>query len=324
MSPAYLRRLRLTYRSDASDEPDALQRVAARHAAMSKTRLMDLAAVATSLSYVDREELDALALRAIEDTNPGFDPLQIGEYSDQEWMGITNAAKGKYFEYLVVDRLNAGEVVGDLYLVDGATAELAGSLTQPGWDVRILDRNGAEVELLQLKATDSAGYIRETIERYPEIRILTTEEAMQGVGSDTMVLDAQMSEADLTEVVDQTLRGLDPGVLDHFWEAFNPLLPALVIASTQGYQVAIGKQAVNDAFVMASNRVARGLAAGSVGAMLKVATGSVVVAASASFLTGLWFDRLRNVEAMCDFIRGLNRRQQARSDFVMQLAGSPL
>ncbi|MBN8728056.1 MAG: hypothetical protein J0H15_10200 [Xanthomonadales bacterium] len=323
MNSSCLRDLRSRYAGLGSDDPDALQRIATRHAAMRRTKLLDLAAVATSLTIVDRDELDELALRAIRETNPTFDPSRIGEYSEAEWMGITNAAKGKYFEYLVVDRLNAGEIVGDLYLGDGQSAMMAGSMTQPGWDIQIVDDQGQVVELLQLKATESAGYVSDALARYPDIRIVATNEAAVHLAHNEMVLDARMDESDLAGVIDQTLHGLDPGVLDQFWEAFNPLLPALIIAATQGYQVVIGRQRVEDAFTIAIERAARGLVAGTAGAVVKVASGSVWLAIPAGLLGGWWYDRFRNIDAMASVALAHRKRQEARRDYILKLAGSP-
>lgn len=320
MNPSYLRRLRGTYARHASVEPDALRLVARRHAAMRRTQIMDLAAVATSLAYVDRLELDPLALRAIQDTNPTFDPSQIGEYSEQEWLGITSAAKGKYFEYLLVERLNAGESVGDLYLSQGHRAEIADSMNQAGWDVRLVDEDGRVVELLQLKATESAGYVRGALDKYPDIRVVATDEAADGLADNAMVIDVNVSERELASAIGKTLNDLDPGVMDHFWESFNPLLPALVIAATQGYQVVLGKQVVREAFLIAAQRAQRGLVAGSVGAAVKVATDSLLMAAPASVIAGWLFDRCRNVDAMTAFVREKGERQRARSSYMRQIA----
>lgn len=319
MNPSYLRHLRGTYARHASVEPDALRQVARRHAAMRRTQIMDLAAVATSLAYVDRLELDPLALQAIRDTNPSFDPSRIGEYSEQEWLGITNAAKGKYFEYLLVERLNAGESVGDLYLSQGHRAEIADSMNQAGWDVRIVDEDGRVVELLQLKATESAGYVRSALDKYPDIRVVATDEAADGLKDNAMVIDVNVSERELASTIDKTLSDLDPGVMDHFWESFNPLLPALVIAATQGYQVVLGKQVVSEAFSIAAQRAQRGLVAGSVGAALKVATDSLMMAAPASVIAGWLFDRSRNVDAMTAFVREKSERQRVRSSYMRQI-----
>ena len=283
---------------------------------------MDLAAVATSLAYIDRDTLDPLALRAIEDTNPSFDPARIGEYSEQEWMGIANAAKGKYFEYLVVDRLNSGEIVGDLFLGAGQRAELADSLTQPGWDVRIVDEDGEAVELLQMKATNSVGYVRDALERYPDIRIVASSEVSGGLDANSMVLDAGISEREIADVLDTTLRDLAPGVMDHFWEAFNPLLPALVIAATQGYRVAVGKQDIREAFAIARDRAARGLAASAAGAIVKVVADSLTLGVGVSMLVGWCFDRSRNVDGATTLARNMSSRQKARHAFLLRLQES--
>src|SRR5690606_9188109 len=125
MDVRYLRVLTSRYRAHASDDPDALDRILRRHRGLRRTRLMDLAAVAASLAYVDREALDELAVQAIRDTNPSFDPDALHAYSEAQWLGMVNAAKGKYFEYLVVDRLNTGETVGDLQLLPGQQAVVA-------------------------------------------------------------------------------------------------------------------------------------------------------------------------------------------------------
>jgi len=67
-----------------------------------------------------------------------FDSLPM--MSHEQLQGVINGWKGKLFEVLVRDRLNRGEWVGDLHLLNGQHAELAHSAGQPGWDVRISAR----------------------------------------------------------------------------------------------------------------------------------------------------------------------------------------
>lgn len=83
---------------------------------------------------------------------------------------LVNGVKGKLFEIDLVDQFNHGG------LPDGFHAELAASATQPGWDIRILDADGHVAQLLQAKATQSVGYVKEALERYPNIDIATTTE----------------------------------------------------------------------------------------------------------------------------------------------------
>jgi hypothetical protein len=135
-----------------------------------KQSLIDLVVDAANLAHTIRDDAsrlnDPLVAAAIRDTNPTFD--FSNPPTGQALEGAVNAAKGKYFEYLVVDRLNNGERVGDVVLPDGFTAKVAESMTQPGWDIQILDHNSRVADYLQLKATDNAGYIREALDRYPE------------------------------------------------------------------------------------------------------------------------------------------------------------
>ena len=90
--------------------------------------------------------------------------------------------KGKYFEVLVRDRLNAGESVGELQLQPGQVATLVESPTQPGIDLLIKNEDGSTDELLQLKASESLGYVRRAFDRYPDIRVVTPSEVDDTAG----------------------------------------------------------------------------------------------------------------------------------------------
>ena len=82
---------------------------------------------------------------------------------------LVNGVKGKLFEIELVDQLNSA-------LSDGLHAELATSATQPGYDILVRDTHGHIVHEIQAKATESASYVREALERYPNIDITTTSE----------------------------------------------------------------------------------------------------------------------------------------------------
>ena len=315
MTYRYLNALRAKYGADASDDIDAMGDLLARYRQYKDTRTLDLAAVALSLGIQPEssDAMDPLALKALHDTNPNFDPGNVGSYSDQEWMGIVNSAKGKYFEYLVVDELNAGGTVGDLTLPDGYSAHLADSMTQPGWDMRIVDGHGDTAELLQLKATESVGYIHDTLERYPDISILTTDEVAKGIGPNDMVLDSQMSEADLDRAINSTAAGMDHGYLGAFWDNFHPLVPLLAIVATQGYRVVMSKQDVSGAMEVAKARVARGMVASGVGALAKTFTGSWLVSALCAVTAGMFFDRAQNIDDLVAAMKSRNQLMAARA-----------
>jgi len=84
----------------------------------------------------------------------------VQRMNGEELMGLVNGVKGKLFEIELMEHLNSG------YLPDGVHAELAESVTQPGFDVRILDEQGNVVDVLQAKATESAAYVTEALKRY--------------------------------------------------------------------------------------------------------------------------------------------------------------
>jgi hypothetical protein len=320
MNPAYLSPLLTRYRSHASDTIDPLGKLLERHRQYRQSLLIDLVAVATGLTLAAPDTLDPLALQAIHDTNPTFDPNRLGDYTDAELMGVVNSAKGKYFEYLVVDQLNAGATVGDVTLPDGYYAQLADSMTQPGWDIRIVDANGQTADLLQLKATESIGYLQATLERYPDIVILTTHEVAEGLPNNRLVLDSDLSEADLEQTINATLDNLQSGWLDQFWETFNPLIPLLVIAATQGYQIVVNRQRIASSVEVAKARAARSLVAGGVGAMVKVVTDSFLVAIPATILTGWLFDRAQTIDELVAAMHKSNRFMEHRTQFYRQLA----
>jgi hypothetical protein len=89
--------------------------------------------------------------------------------------GIVSAVKGKLFELEYVGWLNDG------HLPSGAVAELANSPTQPGWDILIKDAHGHHIDYLQLKATESIGYIKEALATHPDIDIVTTHEVFSRI-----------------------------------------------------------------------------------------------------------------------------------------------
>lgn len=260
------------------------------------TNLLDCAVAATGLAIdaLSNSPPDPLLLRAIHNTNPTFDSNAI--YSDEELMGILNSAKGKYFEYLVADRLNDGEAVGDVLLPHGYKAELAESMTQPGWDLAIVGPDRRVAEYLQLKATDSIGYVHHALKRYPDIKILATSDVATGTDHAHMVLDSGITEEHLLAAVHSKV-GNGWGILDHFWDAFHPVVPLLLMASMSGYSVLVGKRSVRDATEIAIARAHRALVASGTGALVK-ALGGGWLAIPAAMLAGYWVTRNQRIDQL--------------------------
>ena len=241
------------------------KRLSLKYAQKKKETLIELALLASSLSVdLIRNQENELALEALEMTNPNFDSSRLDEYTDAELMGIINSSKGKYFELLVVDKLNNGESVGNLVLPDGFTAEMAESINEPGWDIQIKDETGLPVEYLQLKATDSTAYITQTLENYPDIRILTTEEVLY---SDEMVMSSGIRNKNLSQDMATSIEGEGDTFFDNFFEGFNPLVPLCFIAASQGYKVVAKKSTIKMAIKQGKVRSKRALTVSSVGAV---------------------------------------------------------
>jgi hypothetical protein len=249
------------------------------------------AAESAALSH--SAEIDPLLLRAIRVTNPGLQDVHLFALSDEQLRGAVSAAKGKYFEYLVADRLNHGEQVGPLLLHEGQRAVLADSLTQPGWDLRIVNHDGTVARLLQLKASTSLGYVKEALERYPDVQILSTHEVAEGA----WVIDAHMSNADLTRQVGGAVLDMSSTVPDAFWEYFNPLLPFAAIVGFEGYRLVIGKQS-QEAFLTSLVRRTKRVVFVKLAGASVYALGGGVWGVPAGFAGGLLFDRTLNQYSM--------------------------
>lgn len=231
---------------------------------------------------------DPLIASAIRDTNPAFDFANPPTGDALE--GAVNAAKGKYFEYLVVDRLNSGERVGDVVLPEGFTARVAESMTQPGWDVQILDPNSRVADYLQLKATDNASYIKEALDRYPDVTILTTDEVADASFPGVHVLDADIQNSWLDQVVRDGM-GVDISFGEAFLQAFHPLLSLGFIVGTEGYRAVFSDKDAQRAVLAIAHRGARTLASQSVGALV-YAVGGGWLMLPAAIATGLMYERL--------------------------------
>jgi hypothetical protein len=128
----------------------------------------------------------------------------VSRMSSDELTGLVSGVKGKLFEIELVDHLNNGG------LPDGFHAAMAESATQPGWDIQITDANGQVSELLQAKATESASYVQDALERYPSIDVTTTSEVhgqLLAMGLAQDVHNSGISETMLQAKVETAAQG---------------------------------------------------------------------------------------------------------------------
>jgi len=138
--------------------------------------------------------------------------------------GLISGVKGKLFEQQYIEYLNDGN------LPDGYTATLAESATQKGWDIAIEGSNNELASVIQAKATDSISYIKEAIEKYPNIDIVTTDEVyshlvMSGVSEG--IINSGISQAEITGHVQDSITSADPTM-----DFTPPLLTLAFIAFT--------------------------------------------------------------------------------------------
>jgi hypothetical protein len=130
--------------------------------------------------------------------------------SHEARLGFISAMKGKLFEVKYVDHLNET-------LETGYFAQIADSPTQAGWDIEILGPNQEVINQIQLKATTSASYVRDAIEQYPYIDVVTLED-LEGhfALAESGVTISAFSNEDLTEEL--------LGALDFNMDSLPPLI----------------------------------------------------------------------------------------------------
>lgn len=288
-----LQALHRRYARNTDEIPgEAFLRAYRRFSRINRETVFDVLLAATTAHVgtgVDPSSIHPLLLKAVSDTNPGLSGTRFFALDGDGMQGAVNTAKGKYFEYLVADRLNRGEQVGPLLLEPGQRAELAERFNQPGWDMQIVDEHGMVVDYLQMKATQSLGYVANAIERYPDIQILATSE----VSDSGLVLDSGIPDGQLREVVGEAIRELDYSVSEMFLDYFSPLLPLAVVVGMEGHRLVLGQQSIS-CFKIALARRGQRIVATQVAGAAVFAMGGGLLSVPAAVAGGLWFDRIFN------------------------------
>jgi hypothetical protein len=184
----------------------------------------------------------------------GRDPEQL--------VGVVNAIKGKLFEIKLVDYLNDGN------LPEGARAELATAATQPGYDIRIVGAEGQLIDLLQAKATESASYVQQAIDRYPDIDVTTTSEVygrLAALGQIDGVRNSGISEDVLQAKVESAVSEFSAGPSD-----LVPSVAALAVIALSSFMG--GGQSLEQQGARIGSRAAKVGITGAAGKAVLVAT----------------------------------------------------
>ena len=250
-----------------SAEKETLLDLAKRQELRKERAILEVAAIPANLTVGDAiadrlyPEMDPLLARAFALQYPDVDPSVLAGMKPEYLTGFINGVKGKYFEVLVEQRLNAGEALGELKLGPGQVARLAMSPFQPGWDLEILNRNGRSIEQLQLKATESMSYVKDALQRYPDIRVAVPAEVGSASGS---ILGTNIPHAHLErgaqEYVGEISKGLIASAMANATEFILkaiPLTSLVIISTTEGYRVLAGRATLREAMSVGGRRLKR-------------------------------------------------------------------
>ena len=257
---------------------EALLEFALERRKRQENEVLALAALASELSMDSiinlglEPDADAQVLQAFKLQYPNVDLESLQGRSEDALQGFVNGVKGKYFEVLVEERLNAGETVGELKLLPGQVAKIAGSPTQAGWDLQIADENEDIVERIQLKATASMGYIKDALEKYPDFRIAVPTE-IDGMTDEILQTDItneslkKLTESQVTEIEESDLESrLDTGA--EFAFDMVPVLPSILITITEGRAVLSGSATLQMSLQRGAKRLVRATAYNALGTVL--------------------------------------------------------
>lgn len=240
--------------------------------------ILEVAALASDLTvdlFINlglEPEIDPQLMEAFRGQYPNVDIESLVGRSGEELQGFVNGVKGKYFEVLVSDRLNAGETLGELRLEAGQVAQLAESPTEAGWDLEIVDRNGDTVEQIQLKATESMSYVKDALNRYPDIRVAVPEDIDST--SDT-IIGTDISHESLQQATEEQLAEISEGAIANALDIAAelvvdvvPLTSGLVIGLTEGRRYLMGRATLQESMGSGSRRLGRATAYNALGAAL--------------------------------------------------------
>ena len=259
--------LRTLAESYPPQEKDALFELAQRYRCKDEREVLEIAAIAADVSLDNvlnlglEPDADTLFRDAFNRQYPNVDIESLVGASDERLNGLANGVKGKYFEMLVCARLNDGERLGELQLRPGQTAHLAETSTQSGWDLRIENEDGSIDELLQLKATESMGYVQEALVKHPDIQVVVPSEADARADD---VLGTDISNEHLDSIAQAQIGEMGESTVDDLLgqgaeAAFDSIPFASMIATgvIEGGRALTGRSTLRESFRRGAKRMGR-------------------------------------------------------------------
>ncbi len=152
--------------------------------------------------------IDAIRRSDNDLTNASIEEVaeHMSQYSSTQLQGIANNVKGIYHEMRFASSENSDG--------DAVHAEQYELTTHPGADVRLVNTETGVATDIQLKATNSASYVGEHSERYPDIDLRVTDEVSE---KSAQYASSGFSNSNLTADVDGALDELTDN--DHYIES---------------------------------------------------------------------------------------------------------
>ena len=271
-------KLRVLSESYPLRERNALFELAQKFRSRDEREVLQVAAIAADVS-LDRvvnlglePQANPLFREAFNRQYPNVDIESLVGASDERLRGLANGVKGKHFEMLVRDRLNAGERLGELQLQPGQTAHLAESSTQPGWDLRIENEDGTIDEFLQLKATDSMSYVKKALVEHPDIRVVVPSEVddqaddILGTDISNEQLD-NITQAQIGEMGESALEDLSDKAVEAAFDSI-PFVSMVATGVIEGSSVLTGRSTLRESFRRGAKRMGRAGVYSAIGAAL--------------------------------------------------------
>lgn len=208
---ALQRKLKAQGRLSTRRSAELNERIAQLQQSRRKSELLDLLTIgglslATAARHPAQVPADIEKAFAVAYPRLAADGESFGDaaarMTSSELPGWVNGVKGKLFELQLVEQLNNGQ------LPLGYKATLVASATQPGHDIVVTDGDGQEHEVLSAKATESARYVQDALEKYPDIQAATTSEVhaqLMSIGMADGVVDSGISNAALQTLAPSTI-----------------------------------------------------------------------------------------------------------------------
>lgn len=119
----------------------------------------------------------------------------VEQFNEVQIDGMVNNIKGIYHElYYEFLEDNDGDVIN---------AELFEETNHADSDIILVNVETGEREFVQLKATNDIYYVRDAIEKNPDIRVLTTEEVADKLGIDSTGLSNEELNQEVENILDE-------------------------------------------------------------------------------------------------------------------------